>query len=276
MERNDDQAAHPPDFPPDSQNRRFKMRVTIVTISVALCLSSVVGLGIAQQPSGPRVARMPNKETTHDDAKFKFILFWKENNRNTQQLTEVLKLAVAGRSERANWIAVNVDDVANRELVERYQVSRVPMPTVLCVAPNGAITGVFMRQLNDQGVERALVTPAMADVTKAIQDKKIVVLHIKPAADSPLPTGGADFVADPDFEAKTIIVDLLLHDPAEARFLKDMKLKAADVSESVLVVMAPPGVLVGKFAAHATKQQIVAQLHAAGKCCDDPNCKHNQ
>jgi hypothetical protein len=150
------------------------------------------------------------------------------------------------------------------------------MPAVLCVAPNGAITGVFVRQINDQAVERALVTPAMADVTKAIQDKKIVVLHVKPATESQLPPGGAEFIADPDFEARTTVVDLVLDDPTEARFVKDLKIKPADAKDSMLVLMAPPGVLVGKFAGNTTKQQIVTQLHAAGKCCDDPNCKHNQ
>jgi hypothetical protein len=33
--------------------------------------------------------------------------------------------------------------------------------------------------------------------------------------------------------------------------------------------------MVGKFPATATKAQLASELHAAGKCCDDPNCKHN-
>jgi hypothetical protein len=55
-----------------------------------------------------------------------------------------------------------------------------------------------------------------------------------------------------------------------------MELSPRDVHESMLVVMAPPGVLVGKFIGSTTKDQIAAQLHAAGKCCNDPNCKHIQ
>jgi hypothetical protein len=253
------------------------MRFTTLTAAfMAACIGSVAATGFAQPATAPRVARVPETAAIEKAPKFKFILFWKENNRSRQQLQQTLDQAVVKRSARAEWEAVNVNDEASRELVERYQVSRVPMPTVLCVAPNGAVTGVFVRQLNDLGVERALVTPAMADVTKAIQDKKIVVLHVKPAADAPLPLGGANFVADPDFEPRTTIVDLVLTDPAEARFVTDLKIKPSEVSDSLLVVMAPPGVLVGKFAASATKEQIAAQLHAAGKCCDDPNCKHNQ
>jgi hypothetical protein len=252
---------------------RFIVRELLFLV---LSLGAAANVGLAQRSSDSRIARIPAEDASETVPKFKFILFWKENNRTTQQLQEVLKQAMAKRSARAEWTAVNVNDPASRQLVEQYQVSRVPMPAVLCVAPNGAITGVFMRQLNDHGVERALVTPAMAEVTKALQDKKIVVLHLKPAADSPLPPGGTDFVSDPDFESRTIVVDLLRSDPAETRFLTDMKIKSADINESILVVMAPPGVLVGKFAANATTQQIAAQLHAAGKCCDDPNCKHQQ
>jgi hypothetical protein len=55
-----------------------------------------------------------------------------------------------------------------------------------------------------------------------------------------------------------------------------MQISERDVNGSMLVIMAPPGVLVGKFAAATTRDQIVTKLHAAGKCCDDPNCKHNQ
>jgi hypothetical protein len=253
------------------------MRVTILVMAVAVlnCGCFVDSIS-AQQPASPRVARIPEAQGSEEAPKFTFIMFWKENNPSTQQMTEVLKLGVAKRSARAEWKAVRVNDAANRELVEKYQMSRMPMPATLCVAPNGAITSVFMRQLNDQGVERALVTPAMAEVTKALQDKKIVLLHIKPSPDTPLPAGGTNFVADADFALRTTVVDLVVSDPTEARFLTDMKLKTTDVRDSVMVVMAPPAVLVGKFPATTTKEQIATQLHAAGKCCEDPNCKHNQ
>ena len=133
-----------------------------------------------------------------------------------------------------------------------------------------------MSQLSDAAVDRAIVTPAMAEVTKALQDKKIVLLHVKPAAEAPVPFGASEFAADPEFQARTVVVKLVSTDAAEARFLTDMKLSTGDVREPLLVVMAPPAVLVGKFAANITKAEIAAKLHAAGKCCDDPNCKHNK
>jgi hypothetical protein len=208
--------------------------------------------------------------------RFTYILFWKQQDASTQQFAETLRSAGATRSGRASWRSVDVKDPANRAAVDHYGVSRAPMPLAICVAENGAITGVFTRRPTDQALERALVTPAMVQVTKALQDKKIVIVHVKPTAESPLPNGAAELVAAPDFQARTTTIDVVRGDPTESRFLADMQLSATDVSDSMLVVMAPPGVLVGKFRGSATKEQIVLQLHAAGKCCDDPNCKHNK
>jgi hypothetical protein len=243
------------------------------------------GLGQLDVATTPRVATLPTVSTaptssaraeTAQPLKFTFFLFWKDNNTKVAQISETLKTAAAKRPGRMEWSSVNARDPANQALVERYQVSRAPMPLVLCLASNGAITGAYTGQFNEAAVERAIVTPAMAEATKALQDKKIVLLHIKPSSESPLPFGASEFAADPEFQARTTILNLVATDPVEARFLTDMKLSASDVRNPLLVVMAPPAVLVGKFSANTTKEQIAAQLHAAGKCCDDPNCKHNQ
>ena len=53
-----------------------------------------------------------------------------------------------------------------------------------------------------------------------------------------------------------------------------MEIEPGSLKGSTLVFLAPPAVLVGKFASTATKAEMTAALHAAGKCCDDPNCKH--
>jgi hypothetical protein len=103
-----------------------------------------------------------------------------------------------------------------------------------------------------------------------------VVVHVKATKDAPLPYGAFEFTADPTFKARTTVIDVVASDAAEQRFLKDMDFNAASVRESSVVVMAPPGVLVGKFAASATMSDIATKLHAAGKCCNDPNCKHNK
>lgn len=252
------------------------MRVSILSaiLVAAFSCGGVANTCTAQAPQGVRVATAnPAVEKT---TKFTLILFWKEDNAATQGLTAGLKTAVAKRSQRAEWTSVKITDEANRAVVERYKVDRAPMPMVLCVAANGAITGAITRQVTDDAIEHALVTPAMTEATKALQDKKIVIVHVKQEAQQQLPAGAAEFLADPAFNARSTTVNVVLSDPAESRFVTEMEIKAGDVADSMVVLLAPPGVLVGKFPANATGVQIAAALHAAGKCCNDPNCKHNQ
>jgi hypothetical protein len=252
------------------------MRASIVTAT----LCALIGLGVfartdyGQDATGLRVATA--SPAVESKPKFRFILFWKENNPATQSMVTVLKSAVEKRSDRSEWTSVNVSDPNQRAIVERYQVSRAPMPLVICVAPNSAIIGAVPRQLTDEAIERLIVTPAMADVTKALQDKKIVLVHVKKSEQSPVPFGVVELMADMAFKERTTLVGVGLADPAESRFVTDMEIKPTDVDGSMLVVFGPPGVFVGKFPANVTKDQIAAALHAAGKCCDDPNCKHNQ
>ena len=66
-----------------------------------------------------------------------------------------------------------------------------------------------------------------------------------------------------------------MDDPAEVAFLEQLKIDPGTVRGSTTAFLAPPAVLVGKYGPAATKNEMAAALHAAGKCCNDPNCKHN-
>lgn len=249
-----------------------------ISFSAAL-LGAIVGaaclprFATAQNRSDYRVATAG--PVAEQKPKFTFILFFKENDPATQSMADALKGALSTRAQRAEWNSVNINDATNRAIVDRYHVERAPMPMVLCIAPNGAVMGAT-RQISDQAVEHLLATPAMTEATKALQDKRIAVIHLKPDARQPLPAGAAAFMADPMFKERTTEINLVVSDPEEARFLKEMDVRPETVTDSVVVILAPPGVLVGTFPATTTAEQIAEAMHAAGKCCNDPNCKYNQ
>ena len=252
------------------------MRVSIIAAAIcaSIGISGAAPHAVGQSADGIRVATA--NPAAPKSAKFTFILFYRENDSATQAATTALKANVDKRAARAESKLVNITDPANRAIVDQYHVDRAPMPLVICVAANGAITGAMPRQVTESGIEHALVTPTMVEATKALQDKKIVIIHVKRGAWQTLPAGAAEFLADPGFSQRSLQFDVVLGDQTEARFVNEMEIKPADVSESMVVLLAPPGVMVGKFPATASGGQIAAALHAAGKCCDDPNCKHNQ
>ena len=76
----------------------------------------------------------------------------------------------------------------------------------------GRSRGQCPRQITDHGVEHALATPAMVEATKALQDKKIVLIHVKRDAAQQLPAGAAEFLADPAFNQRSITVGVGLDD----------------------------------------------------------------
>jgi hypothetical protein len=254
------------------------MRLSIaIFLGAAVCgIAGPAELSRAQSAPGSVALRPTDQAGDHVEPKFTFILFSKDSSASTQRVAAELASALEQTSQRAEWKSVSITDPANRDMVERYQVGRAPMPLVLCVAPNGAVTGAMVGKVNKKAVEAALVTPTMTRCMKSLQAGKIVVVHVQSDATLPLPSGATEFLADPAFQQRAATESFLVNDPAEARFLSDMELDPATVSGSSVVVLAPPGTLVGKFPATATAAEIAAKLHAAGKCCNDPNCKHNQ
>lgn len=252
----------------------MRVSITAVLLLATAGLACLPKSSHAQNTNDYRIATA--SPAVQQNQKFTFILFWKENDAATQAMSEGLKAALSTRAQRAEWTSVNVTDARQRETIDRYHVDRAPMPMVLCVAPNGAVTGAIPRQISEDAIEHVMVTPAMTEATKALQEKRIVVIHVKQDISQPLPGGAGDFMADPMFRERITEVNLVVSDPREARFLKEMEVSPASVTDSLVVVLAPPGVLVGKFPPNATGEQIALAIHASGKCCNDPNCKYNQ
>jgi hypothetical protein len=240
----------------------------------------LIGSGVAYGQNGPqnspRVANLPSQTTTAaTPPKYTFLLFWKENNAATQAMAARLKSTLPQKPQTTEWTSVNITDPANQALVERYKVSRAPMPMVMCVASNGAITGAAPDKITDEMIDRLLVTPTMTQCMKALQEGKLVLVHVKVDDSATWPKGVAEFAADPSFNSRTAMVSFRRDDPNEARFLADMEIDAK-TQGPIVSLLAPPGVLVGKYTDAISKEQMAAELHAAGKCCNDPNCKHNK
>jgi hypothetical protein len=145
------------------------------------------------------------------------------------------------------------------------------MPLVVVLAPNGAITGGFPLKINEADVSSAFVSPGMARSLKGIQSRKVVLLCVQPAQLSELPAGVREFCGDPRYSASTEVVTVRGDDPAEAGFLKSLKIQPS-IATSVTAVLVPPGQLLGTIEGAASKQHIIDKLKAAQGCCPGGKC----
>ena len=206
---------------------------------------------------------------------FTFIVFYKEDSAATREMIRIAHENTANRAERCVVISANANDAAEKELVERFGIGRAPMPLTVAVASNGAITGVFSKALNAQHIDAAIVTPTMARCMKSLQSQKLVFVVASRNDKPEVPVGIRSLQKDPLFKDRIVLTSLRLDDPAETRFLSQMKIDPEQVTGPYAVLIAPPGVLVGHFDATATGETIATAIHKSGQCCDDPNCKHS-
>lgn len=206
--------------------------------------------------------------------KYTFVLFYKANDAATTAMNTTLHQALAKHQGKGSVTFVHVADPAEKELIAKYDVARAPMPMTVAIAPNGAMTGIFAQKLEVMHIDNSFVTPTMMQVMKGLQENKLVFVTVHGAANNVIPSSLREFQADPHFNQRMLTLTMNATDPAEARFVTEMEVDPRAGTQ--LSLLAPPGVLVGKFAANTPMKTIAAALAEAGKCCDDPNCKHHQ
>lgn len=253
------------------------MRNGILWVSmVAICGAVAAATVSAQRPKQPTtVGARAVLHQAAKEGKYTFLMFYRQKDAAADAMAKTLKESLAGKPERAVAAYVQIGNPAEQALVATYGVSRAPMPMTIAIAPNGAMTGIFAQKMTAEALASAFVTPAMMFTMKNLQENKLVLVTVQGSAKSPAPVAIRDFQSDPHFRDRIVTASISAADPEEAKFIGQMQIDpGARVTHTVL--LAPPGMMVGKFAATATKDEIAAALAKAGKCCDDPNCKHHQ
>lgn len=251
------------------KNNRLQL---CVVCAFVLALTSVSSAQEVQ-----KVASLSKVETSRAAAakenKYTFIMFWKNQDDATKAMWNTLQQNLSGKNDTTTFVAVNTSDPAEAKIVEEYGVSRAPMPLTLAVAPNGAITGSFVKQINADYIQQSFVSPAKCRCMKTLQSRKMVLLCVNAGSSSAMPQGVQDFKAVPCYQNIVEVVNVSQTEAAEADFLKELEVPQ-DGQNTKVVFMAPPGVMVGMYNGNVTSQQLIAELKKAGKSCGVEGCKH--
>jgi hypothetical protein len=234
-----------------------------------------VGLASAADDAAGSISAQQVLETSAAEDKFTFIVFYKQDDAATRTIVKTIENGLVGHEDQSALAYAQVADSSNKALIKQFGMERAPLPMALAIAPNGAITGVFNRKVTAELVADAFVTPTMAQCMKSMQESKVVFVCLHRAPKPAIPAGVRDLEQDPLFADRIAIIPLRLNEPGEEEFLEQMQVEPTK-TQDLVVMMAPPGVLVGKFTTATTKDEMAAALHKAGKCCDDPNCKHGK
>ena len=194
-------------------------------------------------PAGGSGKGMAAIKQAADAGKYLFVFFSKTDDDQTLAMRKVFDKAMEKAADRAQSVAVNITDASEKAIVDKFDLSRAPMPLVLAIAPNGAITGGFPTKFEEQQLLDAFATPGTEKVMKSLQDGKLVFVCVqndKTKSNDAAMQGVRDFKADVRFANATEIVTLDPSDKKEASFLTDLKV-SPDTAEAATVFVVPPG-----------------------------------
>lgn len=210
-------------------------------------------------------------EAAAKSGKYTYVMFYRANDAKTQRMAGTIQSHVAETEDKATWVSVNVRDRKEASMVKRFDASRIPLPAVFGVAPNGAVTGVFRQKVDQHQLANAILTPMYADMVKALQNQKIAIVCLTPSANSPIPAGVTALQRDPTFKGKLYEVRASATDDTEAEFFNRMHVDR-NMDTPVVLMFAPPGTHLGTFEATVSGDELAQQLHKSGKC----NCSKCQ
>ncbi|MFH1221309.1 MAG: hypothetical protein V1694_12780 [Candidatus Eisenbacteria bacterium] len=243
----------------------------LVVIVAAVAMVAALGADVACAKDKQASNGMTAVERAAKDKKYLFIFLYSDEGEQTASMRKIFNDAVTKASRTAKRVEINVTDPAETALIDKFAVRGAPMPLVLAVAPNGAITGGLPAPFSEQQILDAFATPCTQAAVKALQENKVVLLCIQnrnTKLNDAAMKGVQDFKADPARAASTEIVTLDPSDPAESRLL-GMLAVDPKIDQATTVCLIAPGRAVGKFAGATTKEMIAASLKSGGGggCC---------
>lgn len=268
-----------------------------IFVASAVGLALAAGRGASPAPKGPpdpaAVSPAPTGESAPQVApsrtggamaaieqaarakKYLFLFFSKDSLEPTRAMHAVFQGAMAKLAERADSLKVDLNDPAEKDVIAKFALDRAPMPLVLALAPNGAITGGFPTKFEEKDLLDAFATPCTEQCMKHLQANKLVLLCVQnpqTKSNNEALQAVRDFKADARFGEATEIVVLDPSDKAEAKFLTDLKVDPA-TSQAVTAFLAPPGAAIALFEGPVTKDALVKTLETAmSSSCAGGSC----
>jgi len=278
-------------------------RIALELLPAMLCIASVVMAAdnagnpspsrpaqVGPVPAEPPATTMPAAATTMPspamtaltqaaaEKKYLFVFFYKADDANTRAMRKVFDDALAKSADKANSIAVNIGDAAEKATVDKFGVARAPMPLALAVAPNGAVTAGLPTKFDEKDLAGAFVSPGKEKCLKALQNRKLVIIcaqNQNTKSNDEATKGVQEFTADKRYSGITEVIQVDPADAAEAKLMAEFKIDP-QTKEAVTVLMAPPGAVMSIVQGKVNKDALIAALNPpkSGGCgCGPGGCK---
>jgi len=221
-------------------------------------------------PSVGKTGASPAERTIEragKESKYTFLLFYRLNEPADKKMKDTFARAGARLKAKAAFIPVDASSRVEKGLIAKYRVDQAPKPLTLVIAPNGAIVQAFTKPVEEKALADAFVSPKVAEVSKALQGRKLVALCLQGAGtkhNAESRQAAQQFVGDSRLGGQALLVTA---DPSkEPDLLKRCGIRSLP-TESTIVMLLPPGQLVASVTGSTTKDDLLAKLQAGMAAC---------
>ena len=255
----------------------MKTAAAISILATALGLYGAAAQTTQTTPAKPAAATTASAKTgaaamhqAADAKQYLFAFIYEQNDDATKAARKTFDAGVAKITPAAKSVAVDRSDPTEKEMVEQFKLEAAPMPLVLAIAPNGAVTaGLKAADLTETRLADAVVGPGMQQCLKGLQDRKLTFVCLQNAstkANDAAMKGVNEFKADPQFADGVEVVKVDPSDPKEAKFLAQLKADPKTKTAST-TFLAPPGMIIAQVEGATSKATLEASLKKAMSAC---------
>ena len=254
-----------------------KWTTVLILVLVSLMSTVLVSEVVAQAPQSAPNQGFAAIDRAAKANKYLFIFFFRQDDEQTKLMGQIFNAATNAVTNRADPLTVRITDTSAAEIVTKFGVAKAPMPLVLVLAPNGAVTASFPGKFTKEQLLSAFGTPSTEKVLSAMQQGKLVVLCVqngKTRWNAEAMNGVRAFKADQRYSAATEVLMLDPNVAAERPLLAKLGMNGP-VEDAMTVLVAPPGSVIGSFKGATDKNQIITTLTSALSNCGS-GCKPGQ
>jgi hypothetical protein len=249
----------------------FQERLTrlLLLILAGIMSLTLVSAAMAQAPQAAPSKSLGILDGAAKANRYVFIFFYRQDDPQTRAMGDTFNAAIKTLAARVDSVVARVTDPSEAAIVTKFRVNQAPMPLVLVIAPNGAVTSSFPGNFTKEQLLSAFGTPSSEKLFGALQQGKLVLVCLqngKTRWNAEAMNGVRAFKADQRYSAATEVVMLDPHASGEKSLLTKLGINAP-VEEATTLLVAPPGSIIGTFKGATDGNQIITTLTNAISSC---------
>jgi len=244
-------------------NTFIARREFLVWTGAITLLSGTGAVGLSAEATGADGLKRDGESD-----QYTYYVFYRNDDSLTRRMQSAVESHVKDYADQAGWQKVHVHSKDDSAVVEKFDARRLPLPSVIGVAPNGAVTCIYHRNVSTAQLKRSILSPRYADVVLALQNGKIAVVSLLPDEAAEPSSAASNFLKSEDFADRSEHIRVSACDPQEKDFFARVKV-STDLEQPKTILFAPPGRHLGTFDEDTTFDVLAEKVHSSGSC----NCE---